>query len=226
MVKFEQEIEKKMKRKSEDEKESGGSKVKSRRNSVIVDMDEEIPASQSPPPFKRSETEKKPIFPEYKNKLTNKSINRLKNEERGSRGVSILSSPSIMISSASSSKPSTSSASLSESFMAEVKLKVKESPQIFDVDEIFDKLKETRDEESKIKEELVHKKSSSEAKKPTHDQISPSKLTTEVASSKFTALSKFQPDMEWSKITVNTIKHLKESSANLRVMVKELKTAK
>lgn len=218
MVNSEKETEKKaMKRKSEGEKE--GSKIKSRRDSVGCEMDEEIPATQSPPKLKRSENEKKSIVPEYKNKLTNKSINKLKNEERINRGISILSSPSIMMSSASPSKPSTSSASLSESFMAEVKSKVKKSP------DVFDKLK-TGDDDDNRKEAFAPKKSSSEVTKPKQDQRSPNKVTTEDASFKFPALAKFHPDTEWSKIKANTVKHLKESTANLRVMIKEMNEAK
>lgn len=214
MMNSEQETEKKaaMKRKSEGEKE--GSKAKSRRNS---DMDEEIPATQSPP--KRSETEKKSIVPEYKNKLTNKFLNKLKNDERGSRGISMVSSPSIMMSSTSPSKPSTSSANLEiANFISEVKSKVKK----IDVDEIFDKLKETGDDEDDRKEP---KKSSSEVKKPKQDQRSPNKSTTEEASFKLPALA-FQPDTEWSIIKANNVKHLKESTANLRVMIEELNEAK
>ena len=91
-----------------------------------------------------------------------------------------------------------------------------------DVDDIFDKLKETGDDEDDRKEVFSLKKSSSEVKKPKQDQRSPNKVTTEEISS----LAKFQPDTEWSKIKANTVKHLKESTANLRVMIKELNEAK
>lgn len=143
--------------------------------------------------------------------MANKSLNRIKDEERKSRAVSMLSSPSIMMSS------SGSSSSLTESFMAEMKLKVQESiekpPEIIDVNTVFDKLKEDK-EDADVQDNKENLSSEDEKQGNLKKVIN------------FPPVTKFQLDLDWSQIEAATVRNLKESNANLRTTIDELNKAK
>lgn len=175
-----------------------------RKKSETVDAEIEIPATQSPPKC-------------LPTKFPNKSLSRIKDEDRGNRSVSMLSSPSIMMST-SKPKPPAAASSLTENFIAEIKLKVQESnaklPEAFDIDAVFDQLKKS-DEDAKEKNETTNSTSI--------EEISPEEPKKAL---NLPPIKKFQPKPEWSEIDAASLSHLKESSVNFRHILEELKKAK
>jgi hypothetical protein len=200
-----------MKRKAENEKEQQ-TKEKFSRVSSANNLEEEIPATPSPEK-KQTESDNNPI-PEYKMKLVNKSLNRIK-ESGSNRSLSLLSSPSIM--SSSSSKARNSSPSICESFVAEMKAKVQEKKpeqEVIDVEAIFEKLKKDDGEDKKEVEGAKGK--------PTDEE----KEDKKGISCDLPMIATFQTDLDWSKVGTATVKHLKSSCTNLRLMINELNEAK
>lgn len=205
-------------------------KSRSRKTSEN-DMEVEIPATQSPPKRKSEAESRRVIFPEISDssKFCNKTLIKLKDEERGNRSVSMLSSPSIMFS--SSSKLKSSSLSVSENFLAEVKSKVQESKEkneTFDVDAVFEHLKKSDEAEDKNK---TNQKSlsSNEILETNSVEESREKQKKEEGSKRSLELLpmiKIQAKPEWSEVDAAAVSHLKENATNFRAVLNELKKAK
>lgn len=98
-----------------------------------------------------------------------------------------------------------------------MKLKVQESiekpPEIIDVNTVFDKLKEDK-EDADVQDNKENLSSEDEKQGNLKKVIN------------FPPVTKFQLDLDWSQIEAATVRNLKESNANLRTTIDELNKAK